>query len=149
MTAAERLTALRDMLGDEAIHRLSGLDRRTIQRIAAGEATLHAETAGKLRDGIEAAARAAGAGGQTPVQVVRQVAAVTPRGGSAYYLVAALLAERGRPMLLRDLCIEVSGDPNASAPNSAAHALEKAGLIRIEPASEHHLAKQAVWIGAT
>jgi hypothetical protein len=147
MTPAEKIAALREMIGDEALHRLSGLDRRTIQRIAAGDASLHAETAARIKSGLRDITRLAGAIGPSALEIVQQVAAATPGGGKIYYLVAALLQDHGKPMTLRDICIAISDDPDASAPNAAVRALAAAGLVKIEAAGHHHLAKQATWIG--
>lgn len=50
---------LRRILGDSALSRLTGLDRRTLQRIEGGQTALHDETATRLHAALDDAAAAA------------------------------------------------------------------------------------------
>ena len=100
MTAAERISRLRQLIGDSAIASATGLDRRTIQRIGAGQATLHEDTSTALRRTLtEAAATAALDDGPPPVSDPRPFAAVLTdwlaRHGLTAYA-AAGAAPRGR-----------------------------------------------------
>jgi len=140
-----------DLIGEGAIRRLSGLDRRDIQRIAKGESSLHAPTAGKIRDGVEAAAIAANVAlADDAIAVVKKIFAARPTAARLQVLIGLELWRRGTAIAMRDICTAFGkGDPNASGPNDALHKLAAAGLVKLEPMSDekHGTPLQARWIG--
>lgn len=141
--------ALRDTLGDAALGRLSGLSRRDVQRIAAGEATLHADTGARVREGIAEAARVAGVPtAADALAVMEAIFARLPSAGPMQVRVGLALWRRGRAWALRDLCETLGGTPSATGPHQAVTSLARVGLVAIEPGGDHHRAKQARWLGA-
>lgn len=124
----ESVAALRELLGDAAIGRLTGLDRRTIQRAAAGEATIYPDTAEKLQHGLINAARLAGA---DAIDVVERVAAALPATGPTAMRVALLLWQYGEPVLISALQSRLQIGKNRSPLDTAIERLAAAGLVRI------------------
>ena len=151
MTPDVPIAAIRDAIGESAVLRLTGLDRRTLGRIMSGQATLHVDTAAVLRENLRSVARLAGAHAPADGQAIRgirSIASMSPRAAAPYYKTAAALIEAGNWVSMRDLCVAVGGDPNASAPNSAARSLAAAGLVVIEddPADRQRRAKRVMWV---
>ncbi len=142
-TDAEIMTGLRELIGDSAIERLSGLDRRTIRRVAAGETDLYQETASRLHSGLVRAAgllcptplpAAAPNGGPDSEAFVRDlIARNLPSAPPLVTRTALILAARS-PIRLPDLCEAVTGDRNASGPNVAVRLMADSGLVSITKA---------------
>lgn len=137
MMNADTFARLRDLLGDNSLSRIGQLDGSTVERIAAGQATLQPEAAERIRAVIRAAAALVdGAAEPTPFKAIFRLCAELEQEKPEHRLPAvrawcALMIAPDRRMALTDLSRKVASKPQSAVVRQAVERLAALGRVRI------------------
>lgn len=134
---ADTFARLRDLLGDSSLSRIGQIDGSTVERIAAGQATLQPEAAERIRAVIRAAAALVDGGAEpTPFTAIFRLCGELEQQKPEHRLPAvrawcALMTAPDRRMALTDLSRKVAGKPQSAVVCQAVERLAALGRVRI------------------